>query len=204
MLKKLARENTRGGENMKKLLVLCSLVVMLMGLTAFSATAALITGGISFSGNYALNGPLSTATAFTSFTNVVVQSGSGTWAAVPMNTTATFNSFTFAPVGTNVTPLWSFAFGGVTYSLNALGTSMAFVREGGAIPGLDVTGMGTIIASAGFDPTPGAYKITAQTGGATFSFSSSSVALPEPGALIFLGSSLLGLALTGARKKFRK
>lgn len=184
----------------RKSLIMC-LVGMMVVLLGATAQASLITGGISFSGDYALNGPAATATAFSSFSNVVVQSGSLDFSAIPINTSATFTAFTFSPPS-DVTPLWTVTFGGKTYSLNATGSTMAFVRESGLIPAIDVTGLGTILAT-GFDPTPGAYKITAQTGAGTFSFSASSIALPEPTTLILLGSGLLGLALTGA-KKFRK
>lgn len=187
---------------MKKLFTIFSLMVLLVAFTAFNAAALpKMNGAISFSGDYALDtGNISTANSFTSFSNVVVQSGSGTWAGVPMNTPATFNAFTFNPPS-NVTPLWSFTLGGITYTLNALGSTMTFVREPGIIPALDVTGTGWIYASSGYDPTEGAYKITANQGQTTFSFSASSVTVPEPGTLLLLGFGLLGLA--GARRKLK-
>jgi hypothetical protein len=188
---------------MKKLLVVCSLVVMLVGFTAFNVAALpLMQGGISFSGDYALDtGNILTANAFTSFSNVVVQSGSGTWSGVPANTPAAFVPFTFNPP-TNAVPLWWFFFGGITYQLNAPAGSMSFTREGGAIPALDVEGAGSILASANYDPTPGFYKITANQGATTFSFSASSVTTPEPGTLLLLGLGLVGLV--GAGRKFKK
>lgn len=189
---------------MKKLLVLCSLVVMLLGLTAFSATAAFMNGGISFSGTYTLDtGSISTSNAFATFSSVVISSGSGIWAPVTPGTSATFTPFTFNPTN-NVTPLWSFTFGGVTYSLDALASTMLAVKTGGILPTLTVTGTGTAHASAGYADTPGAYVITANESQTTFSFSSSSgvAPVPEPGTVILLGSSLLGIVVVG-RKKFR-
>lgn len=187
---------------MKKLFKVFSLAVMLIGLAAFNAAALPMTGAVSFSGDYVLDtGDISTATAFTSFSNVVVQSGSGTWLSVPTNTPAVFYAFSFSPPA-NVTPLWSFIFGGVTYSLNADASTMTFERETGAIPSLEVEGTGWIYATAGYDPTWGAYKITANQGGSTFSFSASSITVPEPGMLLLLGFGLVGLA--GLRRKFKK
>jgi hypothetical protein len=184
----------KGGKNMKKILIKASLVLLLIfGMAANASALPLMTGGVSFSGNDAVDtGNVLTATKFTSFSGVTITTGSGTWLGAG-GTSATFAPFTFSPPS-NVTGLWSFTFGGVTYSLNALSSTMTFSRESGDIPALDVTGTGTIFASTGFDPTPGAYKITAQQGDVTFSFSSSSKALPEPLTLILLGSGLLGLA----------
>jgi hypothetical protein len=187
---------------MKKLFAICSLMVLFIAFTAFSVAALpKMDGGISFSGGYELDtGNISTANSFTNFSNVVIQSGSGTWADVTPLTPATFNSFTFNPPS-NVTPLWSFTFDGITYTLNADGSAMTFVRYSGPIPSLDITGTGWIYASSGYDPTAGAYKITANQGNTTFSFSASSVTVPEPGTLLLLGFGLLGLA--GFRRKLK-
>ena len=80
---------------MKKILMRTSLVLLLVLGMAANASALQMTGGISFSGDYALpdGTTLATANSFAGFSNVKVQSGTGTWLTVRSNTAATFNGF---------------------------------------------------------------------------------------------------------------
>jgi hypothetical protein len=190
---------------MKKVLIGISLMVLLIGAMATNAAALpQMSGGVSFAGNYALDtANISTATAFQDFSNVSVTSGSGTWAPVTGGTPAVFTPFSFTTPPSSFA-LWSFTFptpSGTTYNFNPTDTTMTFQKTGGFLPTLTVQGMGEITASQGFDPTPGAFIITANQGGGTFSFSSSSVTVPEPFTLIFLGLGLVGVA---AARKFKK
>jgi hypothetical protein len=188
---------------MKKILIRTSLVLLLVFGMAANASALQMTGGLSFSGNYALPGvtTLATANSFESFSNVKIQSGTGTWLSVPQNTVAIFKPFTFNPA-TAVISLWSFTdpTNGKVYSIDASATTMTFVRATGSsgLPTLTVSGFGTIHGTL-FDDTVGAWDITANSAGGTFSFSASSATVPEPLTLILLGSGLLGLA--GLRRK---
>ncbi len=111
---------------MKKLFILCSLVVALIGVTAFNAGAALIAGDISFSGTSNTNlTDLTLATAFTSFSNVTVSTtgGNGSYTPDISGQSVTMTTFTLSPSlsPSPLEPLWTFTStsNGKTYSFNA-------------------------------------------------------------------------------------
>jgi VPDSG-CTERM motif len=165
------------------------------------AQAIPITGGISMAGGFTTDtGDVDTATAFTSFTNVVTTTGSGSYLSVPPTTSVTMTPFSFNPFSGPVTPLWSFVFGGATYSfdLNVL-TSVSQPGD----DTLTIRGTGILMISGGtYDLTPGAWLFTGNQGGGTFAFSSSTSAVPDGGTTV----ALLGIALAGiegARRMFR-
>lgn len=186
---------------MKKLFLVCSLVVALIGVMSFSAEATQISGAISFSGTAVPdNFNMNNATLFNSFSDAVVSStgGTGDYAAVPADTPVTFAPFTFRPVFSPVTPLWTFDFGGVTYSFDADGLST--ISSTSAT--LSLVGPGTAYID-GFDDTPGTWSFTANSAGSTASFSSSASTIPEPASMLLLGSGLFILGKI-ARRKFKK
>jgi hypothetical protein len=165
-----------------------------------------MTGNVSFAG-------ADTESASTlTFSNVLVITGTGTWAGVsPANTSgAAFNPVIYNPVTVPVTPyLWAFnVLSGstiiATYQMSAL--TMGVVNAGSGY--LDISGTGLItqtfssVPLSNNIPTPGTYDITTQGGIGNFSFSATSTAVPEPMTLLLLGFGLVGVA--GIRRKFKK
>ncbi len=190
---------------MKKLLVVCSLVVMLIGVTAFNAAALQFTGDISFSGGVTPkdSGGFATynylnAIQLTFPSLAVITAVDGQYAGLPTYTQiVTFNTVTYNPVTVPITPLWTFVNGSLTYSFGA--TSMT-VSDWSA-NSIKLVGVGSA-SITGFDASPGTWLITGNSAGQTASFSSSAAVVPEPSTLLLMGSGLLSLfGLLALRKK---
>lgn len=184
--------------------------------TVFGAT---ILGDVEFAGTAVLNGPLATATAFTSFVGVQVSDGTGSYASVPTlvsgGTSVTVAAFSFGsgsysmtPLSPVVDPLWTFAVGGTTYSfkLSAISVSRSVLSS---TQFLNITGLGAA-SITGYDTTPASFALssTQSTGSSsvssTFTITSTAIdtTIPEPGALSLLGVVLLGLVGWRRRSSF--
>jgi len=166
---------------------------MALGLAA-TVQAIPITGGISLSGGYVTDtGDLGTAHGFMSFSSVVVAAGPTDSYAGTGGNAVTMNLFTFDPVTTPVTTLWTFTVGLTTYSFDL--TSMSVDHHSDSV--LDISGSG-MLHITDFDDTLGAWTFTANSLGGSFSFSSSNGAIPTPDGgvtAILLGGALSALGL---------
>jgi hypothetical protein len=178
----------------RKLLMVSSWMVLLIGVTAFNAGASQFQGNISFAGNCLFdNNNLSIATQFTSFNNVVVTAVDGAYSGITTGSSGpsvTYTPFVFRPVPGLPLALWSFVSGGKTYSFDATTMSVAFSNKGTLV--VEGSGLAKI---TGFDNSPGDWSVTANNFGTTFSFSGGSSAVPIPAAVWLLGSGLIGLAI---------
>lgn len=205
-------EQTKKG-TMKRLLTIAVVGVAL----AFQAHAVSIVGGISMTGQAALDtGDANTANAVVAWLNASVPTfgASGDFAAAGIGTVVatpvTLSPWTFAPPpGIPAAPLWtvtSVLNPGATFAFN-LGTSVVDVQTGG---NLAITGLGTITSTVpGLDPTPFEWNFTTQNPPVgdnppwfTFSASALNTARVPDGGLTL---GLLGLALMGVeglRRRF--
>lgn len=174
--------------------------------TVFAAT---IVGEVEFAGTAVFNGPLSTATAFTSFSGVQVSDGSGSYEVptlVADGTSVTVTAFSFGSgsysmtaVSPAVDPLWTFSVGGNTYSfkLSAISVSRPVVLS---TQFLNISGQG-VASITGYDNTPASFAFSSKQSvgspgvSTTFTLTSTAIdsTVPEPGALSLLGVVLLGL-----------
>ena len=161
-----------------------------LAVAAFNVSAQNISGQISFVGGATLNGPLSTATAFTSFFGpsgigdpvVLAGSQTGNYSPVISGTAATFTIFTFNPPVASVNPLWTFTIGPTTYSFTATSVAVAFQNP----MFLNIQGSGTA-SITGFTDTGGTWTIPDSGIGSqpvfTFGANTTVVGVPEPSAL---------------------
>ena len=195
--------------------LLVGLVVGALSLGSFDALQAqpFISGNIQFNGGATLDtGNLATATAFTSIfgpnnsLNPVVLPGgeTGSYALIPGNTPATFNTFTFEGVSATPTPFSSGPSTNSSTSYSFYATSVTVVYQSSFF--LDIQGTG-IADIDGFSPTAGLWQVTDSGAGGVpvFSFGAATEAsggpAPEPTtvALLFFSLPLVWLALRARR-----
>ncbi len=182
-------------------------VALILGVSA-RADAVPITGNITFAGEFSPTGgtDLSDATGIDILGDIAVvvcallSTCGGDYATLNgFLIGASYNDFTFAPLGGGITPLWSLVFGPNTYSFDL--TSATIISQTAA--GIVLVGSG-FLNITGFDTTPGAWSFSGDQSGATFAFSATNVAIPEPASIMLFGLSLLGGGLALHRLNRRK
>lgn len=181
---------------------LATCAVALFSCFGFSprAHAVPITGGIFFAGLFTTNtGNVNTATAFTSFSGVGVTGGSGSYAGTS-GTSVMMNGFSFIPFVPPVPTLWSFVFGGRTYTFN-LTSVTSVVRPGDGTLTLAGNGIAQISGTGPtFDPTPYTFALTANQATGTFFTFGPGQTVPDGGFAL----ALLGIGLTTIETLRRK
>jgi len=190
----------------KTLIILGAVSLTVASISAQAQPA--ITGGISFTGGATIDNPIPAATTFETFFGPsgsggpVVEAGAqttGSYAGVPGNTVANFDApFDFASP-TLPFPLWSFTFGGASYSFQV--TSVLIDSQAPGFIDIGGTGTGSI---TGYSGTPENWSITGtsvQPGGLTINIGSSANAVPEPSTLAFAGLGSLFSIVTLIRRK---
>lgn len=190
-----------------RLVLAAGLISFGLGLASEKAHAVPISGGIAFQGMFELDGGLGDATAFTSFSNVSVTSGSGSYAGVPVATPVSYapqpgdpdGGFAFNPLDPSpLSPLWTFTLAGPTdYSFDLISVSVLVQNDFALV--LQGTGTAKI---TGFDDTPGSWNFMSTGFGPTLFEFTNATSVPEGGSTVaLLGFSLLGMETL--RRKFK-
>jgi hypothetical protein len=184
----------------KSILAVVATALISCSLFSEQAQAVPVTGLVRFSGNTTVD---AARTEFLSFTNVFVQNGApnatGDFAG-SQGSSVIMSGFQYNPFTAPVTPLWSFVFGGTTFSFD-LNTASVVQNLNNFI---SISGSGIMYASGAItrDPTFGLFTLTATNtdGGFEFGFASETRAAPEGGSAL----ALLGIALVGVEALRRK
>jgi len=177
------------------------------------AEAVQITGDIGFFGTASASGASVGPPVTITFTNPWHSlSGTGVYAAVPFNTSATFSNFTFSGDGVSallsgsVIPEWTFSSGGETFSFDLLSLTNGHV-DGPGVNGLTAmafSGTGTVHGSGAiaFDDTPATWSLEGSGTNFNFTLSSSTTSsIPEAGVTTLLLVGFGILAGYGLRRK---
>ena len=190
-------------------------LLVALGLTA-AANAAAIVGGISFAGGFipqdSASAPVANLTSATqiAFVNpgITIGAGSGTFSIIPAFSPVTMATpLVFVPPTLPGGNLWSVTNGGHTFTFAMTSMTVDPIDlSASPLESMAIHGAGTVsyVGPAGpFTPSNGTWVATFNTGGGTFSWSSSAASTPDGGTTMALfGVSLLGLG--AIRRKLLK
>ena len=176
-----------------------ALAITLTGAALQQASAAWLTGDISFQGTAILDAPVATATAVSAYLYPTVGLGtqSGSYAGTDGDV-VNFAPFTFAPLVNGSLPvtLWSFFDlpSHRSFTFEALGLTSVSRTTVGGITFLDIAGVG-VASATGFSDTPGAFSFTFSSRKAKGTFAAYTV-VPEPTTYAMVaGLGLVGFGL---------
>jgi len=178
--------------------------VALAGAVFNQASAAWITGDVSFSGTAILNGSPLAATAITAYLGSTVGDGSGTYSGTDGDS-VNFAPFTFLPPvnGSFPVTLWSFydSTKNETFTFQALALNASAVASIGGITFINIQGIGIARASGStsYSDTPGSFSLSFSSTKATGTFQAYTV-VPEPTTYTMVaGLGLVGFGLLRRR-----
>jgi hypothetical protein len=190
----------------RKILAACVVALLVVGFSGRTQAQIYIPSGssISFIGGATLNGPIASATGYSTIFSTSVLPGAqmGAYGGVPDSTAVTFSPFTFSPSPTSAFQLWTFTVGATTYSFEVDANSVSVAQQDATF--LNITGTGEAQIT-GYSDTPGTWSLTDTGLGSApvFTFGASTTVVPEPSAAMFLGLGGFLLLIVTFRKKAR-
>ena len=164
-----------------------------------------ITGAIEFFGSSTASGPSGPPDTIHFINPWHTLATTGSYNGVLTGTDTTFNDFSFIGDGAAATllapdmPIWTFNFGGNTYSFDLLALTNGHVEPGA----MAFTGTG-IAHITGFTDTPASFALQAAGSNFDFTLSSSTTAtIPEGSTTVLLVLGLLVVGIVTFRQKLR-